>query len=110
MHLAETELREHLSQHLEAVFEILQVALLAFFYEGEHDIHLTALSNLLADAVVERGHARVEDMRGSDGFTAWWQFVDDAHVEVAVEGHGQGAWNGCGRHHENMGRIGALAP
>ena len=51
--LAEAELREGLSQHLVAVFKVLEVTLLRLFDEREDDIHLAPLTDLLTDAVVE---------------------------------------------------------
>ena len=49
-------------------------------------------------------------MGGAHGFTAWGQLVDDAYVEVAIERHGEGTGNGCGCHHQHVGRVRALAP
>ena len=74
-----------------------------------HDRHFI---DQVATKVIELdgGHITVEQMTGGYGFPAWWQFVDDAHVEVAIEGHGEGTWNRCGRHHQHMRGIGVLAP
>ena len=36
------------------------------------------------------------------------QLVDYGHVQVAVEGHGQGPRDGRGRHHQDVGRLGCL--
>ena len=110
MHLAQTEFGEGLKQHLETLFQILQVNLLALFDEGEDNIDLPPFSNLLADAVIERGHTGVEDMGGAYGFASRRQFVDDTHVQVAVERHGQCTGDRRGCHHQYMGRVGALAP
>ena len=49
-------------------------------------------------------------MLGIDGLAARRQFVDDTHVEVAVDGHGEGAGDGGGGHHQYVGRVLALAP
>ena len=110
MYLTQTELGEGLLQHLVAVLKVLQVTLLRFLNQREDDIHLAPFVDLLTDAVVERGHARVEDMGSSHGLTAWRQLVDHTHVEVAVEGHGEGTRNRGGGHHEHMGRILTLRP
>ena len=110
VNLAKAELREGLFQHFEAVFEILQVALLAFLNQREDEIHLTPLMDLLADAVVEGGHTGVEDMGGPYGLTTWRELVDHTHIEIAIEGHGKGTWDGRGCHHQHVGRIHALTP
>ena len=49
-------------------------------------------------------------MLGVDGLAARGQLVDDAHVEVAVDGHGERTGDGGGRHHQHMGRVVALSP
>ena len=99
MNLAETELREHLLQHFEAVLQILQVYLLTLFDEGEDDIHLSSLAYLVADAVVERRQGTVEDVLCHHRLTARWQLIDDTDVEVAIEGHRQRSRYGCRRHY-----------
>ena len=55
MNLAEAELWENLSQHAEAVFQVLEVYLLAFLNQREDDVHLSTLMNLFADAVIQGG-------------------------------------------------------
>ena len=110
MNLTQTELWEGLGEDLKSVFEVFQIALLTLLNQGEDDIHLSSLAYLLTDTVVDGGHITVEQVTGGYGFPAWWQFVDDAHVEVAIEGHGEGTWNRCGRHHQHMRGIGVLAP
>ena len=110
MHLAEPEFGEDLFQHFEAVFEVLQVALLALFNQGEDDIHLSPFVDLLTDTIVEGGHTGVEDVCGSHGFAAWRQLIDHTDIEVAIEGHRQRTGDGRCRHHQHVGRIGALAP
>ena len=110
MHLTEMELGECLFQYLVAVFQILEVRFLGFLNQREDNIDLAPLTDLLADAIVERGHTRVEDMGGSYRFTTWWQLIDDAHVEIAIKRHGEGAWDRCGSHHQYVRRILTLAP
>ena len=110
VYLAQAELGEDIFQLLKTVFEVLQVKALAFLDEREDDIDLSSLLDLLADAFVERRHAVVIDMGGLDGLASWGQFVDDANIEIAVESHRQGAWNGRCRHHKHMRRVLALAP
>ena len=84
VHFREAEFREHLPQHLIAVFQVLEVYLLALLYQGEDDIYLSALMNLPADAVVERRQRAVKDVLCHHGLSAGWQFVDDADVQIAV--------------------------
>ena len=55
MNLAQLEFRKRLFQRLVAFFQVLQVALLALLDDGEDDIGLASLLDLLADPLVERG-------------------------------------------------------
>ena len=110
MNLTEMELGECLFQYLVTVFQVLQVRFLRFLNQREDNIYLTTLADLLADAIVERGHTRVEDMGGSYRFTTWWQLIDDAHVEIAIKRHGEGAWDRGSSHHQYVGRILTLTP
>ena len=102
MDLAHAELGESLTERLESVLEILQVDFLALLDKREDAVDLSALTDLPADAFVEGSCVGVEDVCGSDGLSAWWQLVDDAYVEVAVERHGQGARDGRGCHDEDV--------
>ena len=52
MHLTELEFGEHLQQRLEPLLEVLQVDVLTLLDQREHDIHLSSLVDLLADALV----------------------------------------------------------
>ena len=110
VHLTQAEFRESLTQHFEALLQVLQVDLFTLLDEREDDIHLSPLIDLLTDAVVERRHAGVEDVRGADGLATWRQLVDDTHVEIAIERHGQRARNRRCCHHQYMRRVGALTP
>ena len=110
MNLAQLEFRKRLFQRLVAFFQVLQVALLALLDEREDDIYLSAEINLMADALVEAGELGIKLMQGLYRFSARWQFVDDAHVQVAINGHGEGARDRGGSHHEDMRWILALAP
>ncbi len=110
MHLAQPELRKHLAQRFIAFLQVLQVTFLAFLDKRKDNIHLSALVDLLSDALIEACHLRVKLMYGHDGLASGWQLVYNAHVEVAVYGHGQGARNGRSRHHQHVGWVVALAP
>ena len=79
-------------------------------YSCEDGTETYIFTDLLADSVVEGGHTGVEDVGGPYGFTTWWELVDHTHVEIAIEGHGERAWDGCGSHHQHVGRICALTP
>ena len=52
----------------------------------------------------------IEEVDCLYGFAPRGQLVDDRHVEVAVECHGECAWNGGGCHDEHMRRHGILHP
>ena len=110
MYLTHAEFREHLTQHLIPFLQILQVDLLTFGNQREDNIDLTALTYLVADAVIKRRQTAVENMLSDNGFTTWRQLVNDADVEVTIEGHGQCSGNRRSRHHKDMWRVRALAP
>ena len=110
MNLAELKLGEYLAQARIALLEVLQVELGALLDERKHDVNLSSLVDLLSDAVVETGRLVVILVQGDDGLAARRQFVDDAHVEVAIDGHGQCARYGRGGHDEYVWRFLALGP
>ena len=49
-------------------------------------------------------------MNSLNGFTPGGQLVNDTHIKVAIDSHGQGSRNGRCRHHEHVRRIVVLAP
>ena len=110
MHLAEAVGGEYLLQVGKTCFQVLQVHLLALCYQWIDHIHLSAFAHLLAYALIEANHLVFILMQGHDGFSAWRQFVYHTHVEVAIDGHGEGARNWCGCHHEYVGWIVVFAP
>ena len=110
MHHAYFVFRKDFLQTVVSGFKVFQVALLALLNHGEHDVHLAALVYLLAYAVVERCELIVEFVNGLYGLSTRWQFVDYAHIQVAVNGHGQCAGNGRGCHYKNVRRVHALCP
>ena len=52
MYFAQSELWEYLFQNLVTLFKVLEVYLLAFLNQGEYNVNLSALMNLVAYAVV----------------------------------------------------------
>ena len=110
MHLADAELGEDVAQRCIALFQILEVALLALGDERIDDIYLSSETYLLAYAVVERCHLIVKLVYGLHRFASRRQLVDNAHVEVAVYCHGEGARNRRGGHDKDVWRILALRP
>ena len=49
-------------------------------------------------------------MAGNNGLSAGREFITHGYVQIPVEGHGQGAWDGCGRHHQHMRQHIGLVP
>ena len=110
MHLTELEFGEHLQQRLEPLLEVLQVDVLTLLDQREHDIHLSALVDLLADALVQTGCLIVVFMECYHWLPARRQLINHTHVEVAIDGHGQRTGNRRGRHYQYMRRVHTLAP
>lgn len=93
-----------------ACLEVFQVHLFCLFDEGIDDVDLSAEAELTMDEVVDALAMGVEHVDGAYGLAAWGQLVDDADVEVAVEGHGEGARDGCGCHDQHVGGDGVFHP
>ena len=110
MYLTQSELRKDLFHRFEALLQILQIYYLALFYQWEYDVYLSALSYLVADAVVQTRHLVVVFMDGLYGFPSWRQLIDDTHVKVAVDGHSQRTWNGCCCHDEDVRWVNVFIP
>ena len=110
MNLTQFEFRECLFQRFVTFFQVLQVALLAFLDQRKDDIYLSAEINLAADALIETGELGIKLMQRLYRFSARWQFINHAHVQVTINGHGEGAGDRSGGHHEDMRRILALVP
>ena len=110
VHLAHLVSGEHLLQFPKAVLKVLEVHLLALLYQRKDDIHLPALRHFATDAFVEARLLVVVFMQRLYGLAARRQFVDDTHVEVAIQRHSKGAGDRGRRHHEDVRRIVVLAP
>ena len=110
VHLAETVFWERLYKRFKTVLKVFQIHFLAFADQGEHYIHLPSLVYLLAYALVQTRELVVVFVYRVYGFASRRQFVDDTHIEVAVDSHCQCAWNGCRRHNKDVRRVAALGP
>ena len=73
------------------------------FDDGVDEVGLAALRDLLADEVPDVGGALVGGAAGDDGRAAGRHLVDDADVEIAVEGEGERARDGRRGHGEDVG-------
>ena len=85
-----------------AGLEVFIVHALVLLDEGEDDVALSSFLEFGAHEGVEFVAVAVVVVFGENGFATWWHLVDDAHVEVAVDGHGEGAWDRCGCHDEDV--------
>ena len=110
VNLTYAELGEDVAQRSIAFFQILKVALLALSDERIDDIYLSSETYLLTNAVVERRHLIVKLVYGLHRLASRRQLVDNAHVEIAVYCHGEGARNWCGGHDKDVWRILTLCP
>ena len=80
----------------------------AFVDEGVDEIGLAAGFELLFEKGGDLGEVGLLADGGYNGAAAGGEFVDEGDVEVAVDGHGEGAGNG-GRGHDQHVGGGALA-
>ena len=94
--------REIALHHLEAVLQVLEVHLLAFFDERIDDVYLATGVDFFFEEGEDEWTVALVTVEGAHGVAARGQLVDDGAVKVAVEGHGQCARNGCGRHDEDV--------
>ena len=94
--------RQRLAQVGMGLRGVGQVQRFAFFNQGADPIHLPTLLQLRPNARDHFMAAVVRDHAGHDGRAAGGQLVDDGDVEVGVITHGQGAWDGRGRHHQHV--------
>lgn len=95
---------------LVAFLEVAVVHFLGFGDERVDDVCLAAFLDFLADEFVDLQAPGFVDVVRGDGFTSRGKLVDDGDVEIAVEGHGQGAGDGGGRHDEHVRGNGVFLP
>ena len=110
MHLTDLAVREIAANLSITILEVLEVHLFALLNQGIDNINLTPLIHLHLYFLVDAVTVIVEHVDGVDGFTTRWEFVDDADIQITIEGHGQGTWDGSGGHHENVRRHSTLLP
>ena len=95
----------HLFEPHGRVFQIQHLGLLD---KRIHHIHLPALFYGGFDEIVDR----CSIFLATDGrfylFSATRQPFNNRYVEIAVDGHGEGAWNRSGRHYQQMGGVSFL--
>ncbi len=81
----------------------LQIGLFGLFDQRIHDVNLTAEFDLAFDAVIDPLPFVFTDHDRFDRRPAGRHFVDQRHVEVAVNGHRQRPRYGRRGHDENVG-------
>ena len=109
MHQADFEVGEDLAGQ---VFVLLLRGFhglrLRLFDNGVDHIGLAALVDLRLHEAVHLFDGVAGGVFGDDGLAAGRHLVDDADIEIAVHRHGEGARDGGGGHHENVGRDALL--
>ena len=93
-----------------SLFKCLEVELFVLLDEGINDVDLPSAAEFHLHALAYAFVLARGKVPSGNGFASRWQLVDDAHVKVAVDGHGQGAWNGRGRHDEDVWRPAVFGP
>src|SRR5664279_2186650 len=75
----------------------------AFFDHGIHDVGLPSCSDLFAHELPDFLRALIADAPRGDGRASRRKLIQDAGVEIAVQGEREGAGNRRGRHHQHVG-------
>ena len=94
------------AQRLVALHQRGEFQFLVLLDERIDDVHLVPLCDFGAHLAEHLLPLVFGVVPGGHGFASRRQFVDHTDVEVAVEGHGERARNGCGGHHQNVRRKG----
>jgi hypothetical protein len=106
----DTVLRECLAEGVVAVLKVLQIEILVLLDEWIDDIHLSAQVYLLGDELVDGCAALDVVVKRVYGFAPRREFVDDTHMQVAIDSHRQCARDRGGSHYQNMGRTDIFLP
>ena len=98
------------TQFFKAAAGVSEVQLAAFFHQRIDHIDLPSFSQLATYAVIDATNVRLPEMKGLHRRTTGRQTVNDADVEVTIDGHGKGSGNRSGGHDEHVGRKVAFLP
>ena len=88
----------------------MQIEILVLLDEWIDDIHLSAQVNLLGDELVDGCAALDIVVKRMYWFAPRREFVDDTHMQVAIDSHRQCARDRGGSHYQNMGRTDIFLP
>lgn len=110
VHVGHLEVAEGVADDVVAFGEAVEVELLVLVDEGIDYVHLTSGAELGVGGLVDLQPLGLEAQQGGYGLAAGGELVEDADVEVAVDGHGERARDGGGRHHEHVGADVVLGP
>ncbi|CAM3774368.1 hypothetical protein BOFL111202_22640 [Bordetella flabilis] len=102
MHQADAQVRQVRAHRFVGVHRRLQLQRFAFLHQRAHPICLAAAAHGLCDMRDDLVAPDIGHQLGDDGGAAWRQFVDDGHVQVGEEGHGERARNGRRAHVQLM--------
>ena len=110
VHHCRDELRrlEIVNYRTVSLLEILVVECFGFFDKGIYDECLTALADFAFDEVVHPVTLSFSYVDCLYRLAARGKFVYHGYVQVTVQGHGQCTRNGCGRHDEDVRRLGCF--
>ena len=78
----------------------LQLQGFAFFNQRADPVCLLPFAADVEDEAFDFSAADVVDKAGFNRGAPGWQFVDDGHVQIGEETHGERARDGCGGHHQ----------
>ena len=110
MHPAYLIFRQIAAQLLIPLFKVLDVHLLAFLNQRVHYVCLPPLVQLRTQSPVQALPTVVKLVNRLNRLAPGRQLVDNRHIEVAIQGHGQGTGYRRGRHHQHMRRIAVFSP
>ena len=110
MHLADLVLWKLFADVHVTLFQIFDVHLFALLYQRIHDVYLTSFLNLFPHELVHAFPAVIKLMNGLDRLSAGRQLINDRHIQIAIQGHGQRTGNRGSCHNQYMRRTGILSP
>ncbi len=93
-----------------AIVQVFVVHRFRLFNEWIDDVGLPALVQLFFQEAKYLQALGIKGAAGDDGFATRGELINNRHIQVAVQGHGQRPGDGCGSHHQYVWQDFCLFP